>query len=266
MCSNNLSPRTFSSINAPFPDLDLYEVSAFAADKGAKNTVTGKPYFTPALTPGDAVYAVWDGTNDVGNYAFLTDSQARGKTLVDFTECIFAQMDRLYKLGARYFVLMNLVPLDRAPLYAKLSEGGVTASRYWTDKPEYFGGNVTLSEEKMREQVALVNEGWKYKLPVEVLLDGRYPGANFALFDTHALFEDIIAAPGRYLNGSAPANVTGYVAHCNLDGSECPKSSSPDSFLWYDELHPSEQTDRIIAREFVNIIGGKGKYAAYYSS
>jgi hypothetical protein len=34
----------------------------------------------------------------------------------------------------------------------------------------------------------------------------------------------------------------------------------------YDELHPSEQTDRIIAKNFVDILDGSSKYATYYSS
>ena len=57
-------------------------------------------------------------------------------------------------------------------------------------------------------------------------------------------------------------------------------------FLWYDELHPryvngllhsawkfvlipichSEQTDWIIAKNFVDMLGGKFKYATYCSS
>ena len=72
-----------------------------------------------------------------------------------------------------------------------------------------------------------------------------------------------------YLNGTAPVNVTGYEHHCSLDGATCNdelNGTSPDSFLWYDILHPSEQTDRIIAKEFVQVISGSSGYAAYYSS
>ena len=74
---------------------------------------------------------------------------------------------------------------------------------------------------------------------------------------------DIYTDPSAYLNGTAPLNVTGYVNHCTVSGSNCTQLSSPDSFLWYDELHPSEQTQRIIAREFVNLLGGNGSYATY---
>jgi hypothetical protein len=34
--------------------------------------------------------------------------------------------------------------------------------------------------------------------------------------------------------------------------------------MWYDELHPSEQTDKAIAREFVNVVKGASKYATYW--
>ena len=47
--------------------------------------------------------------------------------------------------------------------------------------------------------------------------------------------------PTGYLNGSALVNVTGFVHHCNLTGQACVDEDggkSPDSFLWYDELHP----------------------------
>lgn len=57
-----------------------------------------------------------------------------------------------------------------------------------------------------------------------------------------------------YLNGTAPANVTGVGKG----------SASPDSFLWYDTLHPSEQTDRVIARTFVDVVSGSSEYATYW--
>ena len=71
---------------------------------------------------------------------------------------------------------------------------------------------------------------------------------------------DIYNNPANYLNGTAPLDVTGYA---NVDGTGNP--ASPDSFMWYDELHPSEQTDRVIAREFVDVVKGNSKWATYWS-
>ena len=77
-------------------------------------------------------------------------------------------------------------------------------------------------------------------------------------------FLDIYNNPKKYLNGTAPANVTGFENHCDMMGMNCVRPQSPDSFLWYDELHPSEQADRIIARNFVDVLKGRSKYASYY--
>lgn len=72
---------------------------------------------------------------------------------------------------------------------------------------------------------------------------------------------DIWEHPAEYLNGTVPYNVTGTVTGC---GDAC-SMDARDSYLWYDTLHPSEQTDRVIAREFVNVVEKKSKWAKYWS-
>jgi hypothetical protein len=73
---------------------------------------------------------------------------------------------------------------------------------------------------------------------------------------------DIWNRPSIYLNGTVPLNVTGYAAECPT--SVCTSKSAWDSYMWYDELHPSEQTDRIIAREFLGVLKGGSKWATYW--
>lgn len=77
---------------------------------------------------------------------------------------------------------------------------------------------------------------------------------------------DIHNHPSVYLNGTGlPLSVTGFELHCALSGSPCNSLGSPDSFMWYNELHPSEQVDRVIAKEFVKVISGSSSYATYYA-
>lgn len=78
-------------------------------------------------------------------------------------------------------------------------------------------------------------------------------------------FTDIYNHPSEYLNGTAPLSVTGFAHHCNLTRGDCVTASSPDSFLWYDELHPSEQTERVVARNFVDVVEGNSTWATYWS-
>lgn len=179
VCSNEITPRTFSSINAPFPSVLEYEVSAFLAD--SKHKVSGKRFLH--IPPRETVYSIWIGTNDLGNYAFITDSQVKDKTIPDYINCVYSVLDRVYASGGRYFVLMNLAPLQLAPLYATPENGGVGANHYWPDKPY----NLTLTSYRMWEQVATVNHVFQYQTPYELLVARRYPGARFAVMDMYGL-------------------------------------------------------------------------------
>ncbi|KAG9531219.1 SGNH hydrolase, partial [Aureobasidium melanogenum] len=258
VCSNNITPRTFSSINADFPDVDGYEVPAYLAD--SKYVY---PNGTKALDiPVDStVYSIWIGTNDLGNYAFIDDSQVAGKVIPDYIDCVYQQFSRLYDSGARYFVLQDVAPLQLTPQYGLPSKGGLNATQYWPEKP----ANITEVWGRMLETVTTVNDVYKYRTPYEVLLAKEFPGAHFALMDMYGLMTDMYNNPSEYLNGTNPT-VTGYVNHCTTNGTDCVAAPNPDSYMWYDPLHPSEQTDRNIARAFIDVVNGNSKWATYYSA
>jgi len=132
VCSNEITPRYFSAIDAPFPDIAGYELPAFIADSTA-TTSNGTQFFTGK--PSSTVYAIWIGTNDLGNGAFLTDSQVPNKTVADYMDCVYSQIDRLYENGGRYFVIMNLAPLNLLPQYQQPGEGGLQSTQYYPDTP-----------------------------------------------------------------------------------------------------------------------------------
>ena len=116
---------------------------------------------------------------------------------------------------------------------------------------------------KIKEYTSLANKLFSYRTPFEVQIAKRYPGAKFAIFDTNSLITDIYNNPTQYL--TSPANVTGQYYLCDVTQTKCETSSlSLDHFLWYDELHPSERADQIIAKEFIEVVGGKSKYATYW--
>jgi len=221
-----------------------YEVPAFLADAAATqvNSTPPAPLYPPgSLSASSAVYSLWIGTNDLGIWAFLTNSQIPGRVLADYTACVFAVFDALYASGGRVFVLMNTVPLHLAPLYANDTLHGVGDNQYWPDK----WPNHTAIAATMHEATTSVNEIFKYQTPFELLVADRYPGASFAVFDTYSLVSDIYDDPGKYLNGTGVEkggeSVWGFENHCAVNGSACVKAQggeNPDTFLWYDELHP----------------------------
>ena len=116
----------------------------------------------------------------------------------------------------------------------------------------------------MKEYTTLVNTIFSYRTPYELKVANRYPDANIAIYDVHSLITDIYNNPDEYL--ATPANVTGQYYLCDVTQTVCTSQSSVglDHFLWYDELHPSQKTDEIIAGEFVNVVKGTSKFATYW--
>jgi len=115
----------------------------------------------------------------------------------------------------------------------------------------------------MKEYNFLVNSLFSYRTPYELLVAKRYPEASFAVFDVHGLMTDMYNSPENYF--PSPANVTGQYYLCPPLGGTCTSSAlGMEHYMWYDELHPSEQTDKIVAKEFVKVVEGTSKYAAYW--
>lgn len=234
-CSNRIVERNFAAINAPFPSVTEYEIPAFMADTGYKSPDGVATY--PNRTAENTVYALWIGTNDLGYGAMLTDSNAPGTTLSSFVDCVFEVFDSIYDAGGRRFVLLNQAPLDLLPIYAAPAAGGTLDNKFFPNKTAY---NMTEVQYKIKQYTTSVNTMFEYGVPYHLLVRKRWPSASFTIFDVHSLLSDIYKAPEKYLD--APANATGYYIHCDIDFSNCVNSKNPlSSFLWYDELHPSEK-------------------------
>ena len=117
----------------------------------------------------------------------------------------------------------------------------------------------------MKEYTHLVNTIYTYRTPYELLISKRYPEASIAVFNVHDLLTDVYYNPTKYL--ASPANVTHPYYLCDPSGAPCVTSTlGLDHYMWYDELHPSEQTDKAIAREFVEVVKGGSAYATYWKA
>jgi len=229
-CSNNLTAE-------PFPSLFESQLPLFFAEKANGSL---------KLNTEETIVTLWIGTNDVGRTALLTGQHAPGVTLVDVVDCAINWVSVMFTNGFRNFLFQNMIPLDKTILYSANSY----PNRYWTHPRNTTEWNVFMGE-----LVATGNELQRLKLAA---LAPSLKGAHLGIFDSHALFSDMIIHPQLYLNGTAPLNVTGAVRSCvfevnesTTDTGDCTIATGTDidSFVWFDELHPSVQTDRIVARE-----------------
>ncbi|KAG8822082.1 hypothetical protein FRC19_006729 [Serendipita sp. 401] len=154
------------------------------------------------LDPATTVYTLWIGTNDVGTGCLLTGDQVNDSTLVDVTACAVGVMRLLYDRGARNFLFQNMAPLQKSPMYKKDAYPG----RYWS-----IPNNTTQVSLFMESEVKTGNAMGKMMLQD---LAPSLKGAHLGIFDSYGLIDDIITYPARYLNGTAPFNITSSANAC----------------------------------------------------
>lgn len=241
MCSNDLVPdRKLDATGAPFPSVSGYEMDAFEA--AAAMGRLGRPQET--------VYALWIGTNDLGENGLLSGRQRPNATIEDVVDCMWSVINRLYDAGGRRFVVFNMISLEKAPLY-----GGP-------------GSKAAENRNKLRKYTSSVNA--LLDEDASQLLRWRWSGATLSLLDVHSIVTDVIAKPNRYLD--APANTAIPFHNCEPPCVDSPGKLS--GYLWwvtsfgirhfavtadstrsrYDLLHPSARIEEVFAQEFIDLL------------
>ncbi|KAG9029374.1 hypothetical protein FRB95_005381 [Tulasnella sp. JGI-2019a] len=133
-------------------------------------------------------------------------------------EALFSFQDELYHAGARNFLFLNVPPLPRAAS----SEGSIT-------------------RERLRRSQACLD--WNALLAQKInhfAPSHSHPQASAFLFDVHDLFTRILRNPPSFGFSSGKDVGTGF-----------------DDEVWVDGIHPSTQTQKIIAREVASFMTGK---------
>ncbi|KAL1672737.1 hypothetical protein EV122DRAFT_294661 [Schizophyllum commune] len=224
VCSTDITPSIYAS---------LYEkqLPAFLASEG-NGTIPS------TVTPDNSLYTLWIGTNDVGAWGLLTGHEIGNATVVDTVQCAVNWM----------------IPLEYAPMYLP----DAYPNKFTTEIK-----NATAWHLGMKELTSAGNEIAK------LLLEDLVPsleGAHVGLFDSHALFYDIHEHPDAYLNGTAAFNVVDPTYSCIYEELQdvtetvsCTtvEGTDRDSYMWWDELHPSEQTNYVLAKQIAGVILGE---------
>ncbi|KAG8688068.1 hypothetical protein FRC11_006115 [Ceratobasidium sp. 423] len=253
-CSNKITPR-------PFPSVMETQVPAYTAN------VTTKSGTTQIIGPTEHMYHslaktlyTRSGLARTMSGALLTDPLP-GISIVNTTSCVFDWMKALYDQGARNFLLQNMIPLHLVPMYAA---DGYPTKFYSTPH------NQTEWSILIAEMVRSGNELWA--LRTKYVAPTLFPGARIGLFDSYGLFLDIYNNPAKYLVGPG-YNVTDVVNACKFPYNNgtlvcnTQPESKRDAYLWWDELHPSEQANRVVARHILNVLkGGNDQWVSWYGA
>lgn len=232
VCSSSVTPLY------GFPDVASEQQAWFIEDH-IENA--GTPQQRLLLDPESFVVVIFIGTNDVGVNSFITDSQGN-ISLADLADCQLNSARALHKLGARNFIINSLIPLQLTTLYANSSDPS-DYYPYTHDGPGWHKRifNIVNSLNRIvKDGVAQLNR------------ELAPSGAHAEFFNTYTFFEELYNNPTRYFNGSIPPEVVTPCKGCPLD--------ERDSYMWWDQLHPSEQTGRNLAAEIHKKIQGKSAY------
>ncbi|KAK7455766.1 hypothetical protein VKT23_010798 [Stygiomarasmius scandens] len=248
VCDNDLTPLF------GVPDVLNGQPDWFILDHITGNGTSHQKLF---LNPEEFVVIIWVGTNDVGINSFVTDDQRTNVSLVDLAECQMNTLKRMHSLGARQFILNSLIPLHLTKLYSNSSDPVI----YW---PEEHDGPawhkrmfniVNTLNVLLRAGIRDLNDQW-----------AKGAGGYVEYFDAYSFFEEMYHHPAAYFNGSIPATVTNWCHKCPnpFDFHSCGigdcTETERDSYMWWDELHPSEQTGRNVAMELLKKIRGSSKF------
>ncbi|KAG8739853.1 hypothetical protein FRC10_005048 [Ceratobasidium sp. 414] len=214
--------------------------------------------YTPLFSQ-DTIYSIWIGTNDVGAGALLTDP-LENVSVVNTTACVFDWVKSLYDQGARNFLIQNMIPLYLSPMY---SATGYT-TKFWNLPHDQLEWSILMAE-LVRSGNELTALRTQYVAPLQ------FPGANFGLFDSYRLLKDMYENPASHLVGP-PYNVKDAIDACKYPYGDsmlvCVKQPAAvhDSYLWRDEVHPSTQADRVVARHILSALSGKGPFVLWFGA
>ncbi|KZV83679.1 hypothetical protein EXIGLDRAFT_728066 [Exidia glandulosa HHB12029] len=202
------------------------------------------PQFIRAVThppPESTLYIVFVGFNDLA--ALGGKGNATWDDRLKVSSCPVQVMSNLTVIaGAKYFLWFKMVPFEIVPLF--MPPNG--------------------SFKNIGPQVARLGELGN-SLTTALLEDFAATNMNLSvgIFDTYSLFNDIHTHPSSYLNGSLPPDVNNYVTR---NKSRPVNADVRDSFMWWDQNHPSEQTNRIVARRVADGMAGSTEWVSWLPS
>jgi phospholipase/lecithinase/hemolysin len=177
---------------------------------------------TNDFDPATSLFVVWLFPNDIFYFnttgaptGTVTGEEPLADPVANGIANILATIQILAAAGAEHFLVPNMANLADSPAFA----GGPLAD--------------TLNQTSI---------AFNTNLAAQLALLDSMLAAEITLFDTDALFQDVLANPGAY----GLTNTTGSCVDTLLGGGTC----NPAEWLFRDGVHPTAAAHAIIAREF----------------
>jgi phospholipase/lecithinase/hemolysin len=188
----------------------------------------------------DSLFLIWIGINDVALYGNWLSQHRKEHLLQDIMIVYSAVLWTLVKAGARNIVLLNVPPLERAPL-------NTSRGKKQTDR--------------QKEDVLAFNTGVE-RIAANLKKEFANEGVNAWILDTYELFGNVMDDPTVYEETRVYKNVTWYCEpyqygtygdrFAHDDGCEY----AVNEYLWLNALHPTYPVHNATARLLSESLAG----------
>ncbi|EME46056.1 carbohydrate esterase family 16 protein [Dothistroma septosporum NZE10] len=175
----------------------------------------------------DTLFAIFIGINDVGNaYGWSNSTVVFDKVLTEYAGLV----DKLYQSGAKNFLFLEVPPVDRSPLTQAAGSSAQSIEKEaiasWNDRVAHIAQNLSTTHQD----------------------------ATTFVFDTNALFTQVLNKPSSYKETSPYKNTTGYCeAYENGTPSWYTKydncTYAVDEYFWLNTLHPTFRMHNVTAKQ-----------------
>ncbi|MDN5882081.1 MAG: SGNH/GDSL hydrolase family protein, partial [Nitrosospira sp.] len=165
----------------------------------------------------DALYFLWGGANDYLAHENLTTVEAARLA----AQNIGGYVSELAEAGARHFLVPNRADLSSTPFVSAMGEPAKSDARTFS---------LEFNEE-LAAQLAGVS--------------AQFPAADIFQFDTYSFLNGVIANPLSY-------GFTDVQNSCLA--LDCGDAGNADSFLYWDDFHPTTYAHSVIASAFASAV------------
>ena len=211
-----------SALGADFVAQLSTEVQTQVNESGLQTQIDEFLAETPATDP-DALYVIWAGTNDylelLQDFFASPDAQSSINDVSISVNNLSRTVNQLANIGARNFVLPNLLDLGSIPLVQSIT-----------------------TEQKQR--LTLLIEAHNSALAAASSILEADPNINIINVDVKTVVDNIIANPDDF----GFTNVTDSFLASGLD------LNSANNFLFFDTIHPTTNGHNFIADEAIKSI------------
>ena len=178
----------------------------------------------PNYQPANTLFAIFIGGNDLVNYGRSVDAILAAET---------SALTKLINSGARHVLLLNLPPFDRAPAFVDANSTRTDAADIRAQILDYNTRLVMLRDQ----------------------LVAQYGAAgislNMQIFDTKAQVEDLLDNPTAYgrtnVTDACLALENSDTSNYLTDHGRRPDCTNADTFVFWDRLHPTTASHKVIA-------------------